>query len=165
MVLDFIFSLSFFSLILFFFLKSFAYFIFSLSLSLSLTLVFISCIYVILYFHIYLLYFISIYLYFTSIYYLFVFIYLYLSFLHAHFKSIVYHIIYRLAYRLHFFLSVIFINTRNFSLFRFACLSLYKNAQPYRCSLSLSLSFSCLYFYVFNDIFIQTEKNISQSKS
>jgi len=165
MVLDFIFSLSFFSLILFFFLKSLHILSFlSLSLSLSHARFHIMHLCHSL-FYIYLLYFTSIYLYFTSIYYLFVFIYLYLSFLHAHFKSIVYHIIYRFAYRLHFFLSVIFINTRNFSLFRFACLSLYKNAQPYRCSLSLSLSFSCLHFYVFNDIFIQTEKNISQSKS
>lgn len=151
MVLDIIFSLS---------LSLFFFFFNSLCITFyapSFTLVFISA-----------FMYLSIYL---SLFYIYVFIYLYVHLLLsiffvssciAHLKSTFHRIIYRLVRRLHLFFYLLYIYQLthvNFSLSRFACLSLYKNAPllSHVPSFSLAFSYVCI-SCVFDGISIQTKK-------
>lgn len=71
------------------------------------------------------------------------FIYFFRIFVYAHLKSTFHRIIYRLVRRLHLFFHLLYIYQLthvNFSLSRFACLSLYKNAPLLSHVPSFSLS-------------------------
>lgn len=91
-------------------------------------------------------------------------IYFFRIFVYAHLKSF-HRIIYRLVRRLHLFFYLLYIYQLthvNFSLSRFACLSLYKNAPllSHVPSFSLAFSYVCI-SCVFDGISIQTKKKIS----